>query len=200
MEFIDKVIYINLDRREDRRNNIEEELRRMDITAERFVAIDRSPGIVGCGASHLAVLKRAKIEGWPNVLIFEDDFMFIVDKPIFEQNLRSFFSSNTPYDVLLLGYNIKGSEQFNDTVSYARNVQTTSGYIVNQLFYDILIKNWEEALDKLISSGKHWLYALDQSWKTLQDKHTFFYFNTRIGKQRPSWSDIGNSYADYPDC
>jgi hypothetical protein len=47
MEYIHKVIYINLDRRKDRRNEIEEELQRIDIKAERFSAIERHPGIVG---------------------------------------------------------------------------------------------------------------------------------------------------------
>ena len=199
MEFIHKVIYINLDRRTDRRAEIEEELRRMDIRGERFSAIEHTPGIVGCGASHLAILKRARVEGWPNVLILEDDFMFLVDKDTLENNLQTFFKSNTPYDVLMVGYNISNSEPFNETVSYARSVQTTSGYIVHQSFYDILIDHWEEALNNLILTGMHWIYALDQSWKTLQTSHTFFYFNTRIGKQRGSWSDLANCYIDYPD-
>lgn len=189
MEFIHKVVYINLDRRTDRRGEIENEFRRMEIEAERFPAIDRKPGIIGCGASHLAVLKRARDEGWPNVLILEDDFNFIVDASTLDHNLRTFFTSNTPYDVLMLSYSVNESEPLNETVSYARDVQTASGYVVNQSFYNTLINTWEWALDNLITTGQHWLYANDQSWKSLQKKHSFLYFNQRIGVQRASFTD-----------
>ena len=200
MEFIHKSIYINLDKREDRRNEIEEQFRNMDISAERFSEIERRPGIVGCTASHLAVVKRAKEEGWPNVLVFEDDFMFLVDKLTLEENLRKFFSSNIKYDVLLLAYYIEQSEPLNDTVSYAREAAASAAYVVNHTAYDELIKVWEWALENLISTGMHWLYANDQSWKHLQKTHTFLYFNTRIGKQRPSWSDNGDRYVDYENA
>ncbi len=200
MEFIHKVIYINLDKREDRRAEIEGELRSMDITAERFPGIERKPGIVGCTASHLAVIKRAKEEGWPNVLVFEDDFMFLVNKLKFYNNVREFFQSNMVYDVLMLGYNITGkSENLNEIVSRGYNIQAPSGYIVHHRFYDKLINTWESALQHLIITGHHWHYANDQSWKSLQIDNTFLYFNIRIGKQRGSWSDNAGCYMDYED-
>jgi GR25 family glycosyltransferase involved in LPS biosynthesis len=172
----------------------------MDIKAERFSAIDRKPGIIGCTASHLAVIKRAKEEGWPNVLIFEDDFMFLVDKHTFENNLRNFFSSNIYYDVLLLGYNLKGtSEQINEFISRGHDIQAPSGYIVKNTFYDKLINTWESALENLIATNMHWLYANDQSWKILQTANKFLYFNTRIGKQRGSWRDNSECYMEYTD-
>ena len=71
---IDGVFFINLDRRVDRLAEISEELSLMGIEGERFSAVDRSPGILGCGLSHLSVLKLARERGYRNVLIFEDDF------------------------------------------------------------------------------------------------------------------------------
>ena len=57
---IDKIFYINLEKRTDRRELIEMDLQKLDIDAERFVGIPFEPGIVGCGKSHLAVMKRQK--------------------------------------------------------------------------------------------------------------------------------------------
>ena len=55
-ENIDKIIYINLNKRIDRRAEIEQELNAFNLPFERFEAI-ATPGfgILGCGQSHLAV-------------------------------------------------------------------------------------------------------------------------------------------------
>ena len=71
MNNIEKIVYINLDHRTDRRTQMEEELTGMDISAERFSAILRKPGCIGCLESHLAVLELAKASGWKNILILE---------------------------------------------------------------------------------------------------------------------------------
>ena len=68
---IDKIFYINLDRRTDRRDLIEMDLAKIGLVAERFVGIPYEPGIVGCGKSHLAVMKLAKERGYKNVLILD---------------------------------------------------------------------------------------------------------------------------------
>jgi hypothetical protein len=47
--------FINLDRRVDRRLETEAELARMGIEAERFPAIERIPGGLGCTQSHIEV-------------------------------------------------------------------------------------------------------------------------------------------------
>ena len=83
---IDFIFYINLEKRTDRREQIEMELKKMEITAERFVGIPFEPGIVGCGKSHLEVLKLAKDRKYKNVLILEDDFTFLVDRKNFDDS------------------------------------------------------------------------------------------------------------------
>ena len=81
-EQIDGIFYINLDHRTDRKEEIERELTRFDLKFERFPAIPHKIGGVGCGTSHLEVIKLAKQRGYRNVLIFEDDIEFIVDKAL----------------------------------------------------------------------------------------------------------------------
>ena len=56
-ENIDKIIYINLNKRADRKEQIEHELNAFDLSYERFEAIETNGfGCLGCGLSHLAVL------------------------------------------------------------------------------------------------------------------------------------------------
>ena len=85
---IDHIFYINLEERVDRKNLIEIELNKFDLKYERFPAIKDEMGIYGCGLSHLSVLKLAKERGYKNVLIFEDDFTFLVSKEEFETFLN----------------------------------------------------------------------------------------------------------------
>jgi len=197
MEHIQKIIYINLDKRADRREQIEREFARMNLTATRFPAIECTPGNVGCFKSHLAVLKQAREENLENVLIMEDDFKFIVKKQTFERNMADFFNLNIPYDVLMLSYNLAGSEPYNGIVSYARKAYTASGYIVHRRFYDTLINLYEETLPQLIETNRGELYVNDVVWQRLQPQSQWFYFNRRIGKQRPSYSDIELRNVNY---
>jgi glycosyl transferase family 25 len=200
MDRIEKIVYINLDHRTDRRSEIEGELARIGLSGERFSAVLAKPGYIGCLQSHLNVLELAKQSGWKNVLLLEDDFQFIVDRATFEQELTNFFQLEIPYDVLMIGYNLLEKKPLNDTVCRATNVQTTSGYLVHERFYDALIANWKQALPLLIQTDKHWLYSCDQSWKILQPVSEWFCLNRRIGIQRSSFSDIANRVVFYGDC
>jgi GR25 family glycosyltransferase involved in LPS biosynthesis len=200
MDHIGGVFYINLDSRTDRRTEIEEELTRMGISGERFPAIKDDIGIVGCGKSHLTVLKEARERGLKNVLIFEDDFQFIVSKEEFWDMLNRFFTDTIQgnmFDVLMLGYNMLSSQKIDNLLMKVISAQTTSGYIVNERFYDSLINIWEIALPLLLSSGDRWMYSLDATWKQLQPDTNWYAFVKRVGIQRPNFSDIALLYVDY---
>ena len=199
MENISSAFYINLEKREDRRKEFEEECKKMEMTVERFPAIERTKGVLGCHLSHLAVLKKARELGLSNVLIFEDDFEFIVDKETFYTQLKTFFDSKIDYDVLFLSYHIYGGEiiPLNETISRSDGIQSASGYIVHQKFYDKLIENLEEGYKLLEETNNYRIYVNDQCWKSLQKTHNFLFFNMRIGKQRPSFSDIEQQFVNY---
>jgi GR25 family glycosyltransferase involved in LPS biosynthesis len=66
--------------------------------SERFEAIQKKPGIVGCGYSHLAVLKLAKERKYESVLILEDDFQFLVNKEELDFELTRFFETVKEFD------------------------------------------------------------------------------------------------------
>ena len=192
------IYYVNLDKRIDRKAEVEAEFEKIGMTAKRFQAIEKNPGIIGCGYSHLTIIKEAKSLGLKNVLIFEDDFEFLVDKETFWNLINSFFSSNEPYDVLMLSHGSTEAKPYNDIIQKIYSAQTTSGYIVNECFYDRLIKVWEENIVLLEKTMRHWDYSLDQCWKKLQgDNSNWYSFNVRIGKQRASYSDLGLGWMDY---
>lgn len=199
---IDKIIYINLDKRQDRKLEIENELNSKELlNFERFQAIETSGfGILGCSQSHLEVLKLAKQREYKNILILEDDFMFIDDKEKLEQKLTEFFTSEAAndYDVCMISYNlISGNDCDYPFLLKAIDVQTASGYIVNANFFDALINLYEESTILLEQTEHHWLYANDQAWKILQPQNNWYCFKPRIGKQRSGFSDNSGIYQSY---
>lgn len=202
-ENIDKIIYINLDQRTDRKEQIENELKNYDLfeKTERFQAIHTPDfGIVGCTISHLNVIKLAKERKYKNVLILEDDFYFIISKEEFEDELKKLFNNNVEYDICMLSYNLVSSEPNKyDFLIKATNVQTASGYIVNHTMYDKLIKIYEFAIPRLKISRKDCLYANDIIWKRLQPITNWYCFKKRCGKQRSGYSDNLKREINY-DC
>ena len=201
-KYVDRVVYINLDYRLDRRVEIEGELNKIGLPSTRFPAI-ATPGfgILGCGYSHLEVLKQARTDGLKNVLIFEDDFQFLVSKPEFVFQLRRLFEDDTvEFDVCMLSYNLIRHEPGpKEYLNKALEVQTASGYIVNHTMFNSLIELYEFSFQLLESTREHWIYANDQIWKKLQKDSKWYCFKTRLGKQRPSYSDNGQSWAEL-DC
>lgn len=187
--------YINLDERSDRRLQFEEELQKMNIVVERFPAIKHDIGTIGCTESHLMVLKKARDLKLESVTIFEDDFQFLVSREEYDQVL-----SNLPhdYDVVMLSYNMRQSEPFNEMFGKVIEVQTASGYIVHSRFYDKLINRLEEGLVlfKNNPSDQH-SFINDQYWKPLQTVSNWYYSLKRVGIQRPSFSNLQNCFVDY---
>lgn len=196
---IDKIFYINLEKRTDRKEQIENQLNNFGLEYERFNAI-YMPGYgdVGCALSHLEVLRIAKERNYKNILILEDDFEFLVDKNTFESLLNEFYSKNINYDVLFLSYNvIRGTETEYNFIEKGLEVQTASGYIVNSHYYDKLINLLEYSCPILQSTRKHWIYANDQIWKQFQEKDNWYYFIPRIGKQSDGYSNLAGRFVSY---
>ena len=201
MEFLQHIVFINLEKRKDRQAEILDELAKMELFANRFNAIPKEMGILGCGLSHLAVLKMAKNNNWPHVLILEDDFTFLVDKETFYQQMIRLeeYSTRHQFDVCFLSYNMQQSADIpnEDHLIRALDCQTASGYLVQQHYYDKLIDLFEMAMQMLESTGQHWIYANDQLWKRFQTTDQWIAFKTRIGKQRASYSDNSGCFTNY---
>lgn len=195
-----RTVCINLDKRTDRLERITPHLKDYQIAWERFPAIPREQpgkGIVGCGLSHLAVLKMARDQGWENVLILEDDFEFLETPDTVNNCINELFQSGVPFDVVMLSYNLHVSEEYNALLKRVKFAQTASGYIVARHYYDKLIELYEWALPLLDSTGQHWVYANDIVWKGLQECDNWYCFATRLGRQVDGYSDNAGCYINY---
>jgi glycosyl transferase family 25 len=166
----------------------------MDLVMERFPACQDITPAHGCSLSHLSVLKIARDRKLSAVLIFEDDFEFLVPKETVDD---IFAHLPSDYDIVMLSYNLLQSEPYDDRFVRVLDAQTTSGYLVHARFYDRLIATLEEGYAMFLQHPHvHWLYTIDQVWKVLQPVSRWYATRTRIGKQRAGWSDLGQKFVD----
>lgn len=196
MNHIDKVVYINLDKREDRRKHIESVLKTHNISAQRFAAIEHPHGLYGCGLSHLSVLKMARDNSWKNVLILEDDILFILpntDASNVATNIAKLFESGPEFDVCMLDVNLQKYENTSeDWLLRVRYAHCAGAYIVQSHYYQKLIDLYEWALPLLLQTGMHWVYANDAVWGKLQEADKWYTFKPQLCKQMEGYSDTKN--------
>ena len=203
-KYLERIFYINLEYRKDRKEEIELELQKFDLLekSERFIGFHVPEKGLGCSKSHLAVLKLAKEKGYKHILILEDDFQFLIDKEEFERKLTSFFESKLEYDVCMLSFNLYDyvKEPVLECPYVHRTLcaHTASGYIVNGNYLDTLIALYEWSCPLLEETKQHYIYTNDQCWTILQQKDRWFHFIERMGKQRPGFSDNDNMYLHLP--
>lgn len=205
------IFYINLEKRTDRLKEINEEFNKMGIQhPERFNAIYTPEfGIFGCTLSHLEVLKMAKERGYSDVLIFEDDFQFLIGKDEFEQELQQIYYwkktqseiiTRPAFDVIMFAYNLEKIDAENDSPPFLQRVlfaQTASCYLVEGHYLDTLIELYTKSAVLLETTRRHWEYANDVVWKELMERDKWYITKKRVGKQRPSFSDNSNKFVNY---
>lgn len=195
---IKHAIYINLQSRPDRKAHVENQLKTIGINAERFNAIKLDNGAIGCSMSHLKILETAKANNWDHVLIVEDDILF-TDPMLFISQFNKFLSNHKSFDVLLIaGNNLPPYTQIDDTCVQVTHCQTTTGYLVQNHYYDILIKNFKEGILNLMREpAKHVIYAIDKYWFKLQAIHKWYLIVPLSVTQRADYSDIEKRATNY---
>ena len=142
MNNIDHIFYINLESRIDRFIEINNEYNKIglikqdndgniSLIPERFDAFSTPGfGILGCTISHCSVLTIAKSRNYKNVLIFEDDFTFLINREEFEAEISNIFDNHVDFDVIFFSYNLIKSEQSKEYPFLQRvfNSSTASAY------------------------------------------------------------------------
>lgn len=197
---IDKILYINLEHRKDKKDIMVDQLTRYGLISksERFPGFYNSNTAYGCSMAHLNALKYIKKMGYKNVMILEDDFDFIVSSEVLEENLSKFFELNINYDFLMLAHNLKRVVPTeHDFIGRVINGSAGSGYIINSDYIDKLIDIFEVNFELLLKTGEHWKYVIDVVWTKLQPIDRWLYFTERIGKQRAGINDNGRTFVDY---
>src|SRR3990167_5314477 len=101
---VDKIITISLNTDDERRQQTQQELAKLQLTTEFFLAEkDPSDRVRGCFHSHLQVAKKAFASGCNSVLVFEDDVHILPFTSKQIQAINHFVSHHTHFDVLYLG-------------------------------------------------------------------------------------------------
>jgi len=210
--FFDKVWYINLDRRTDRRDAIERALVTNNVEAERWEAQDGNPwgyskGLlrqeVGCLISHLNLIKHCKEVGYSKVLILEDDAEFL---PKFEYNFSERVRNlPTAWTMLYFG----GNHTLTDPDARSAHPIPSSKYIIKCCYtltthayglkaaaYDVII-NALHPPDKVFNESLRQsldLYYAELQWKKLVNAYSFY---PALITQSDGFSDIQQCEVSY---
>ena len=198
----DKVFYINLEHRKDRKKQITDEINKMNVPENKIIRIDavnnKYNGHIGCCKSHIKTIETAKKMNLNNAIVLEDDFVFTLPKKEIDEKINHFLKKYSNFDMIQLTAGHKRLEEINDEhikkVTYAT---TSSGYIINKKFYNKLLLDLNDAKKKMekemiifnkknnniFKKKKTTRHALDQHWGKLQKQSTWYIFSPYIGKQ-----------------
>ena len=163
-------------------------------------------GKVGCKLSHIKALRQAFTSDITAAAIFEDDFAWSSNvQPSQLYNIIQSVQDNLPnWRVIGLSMNIMSQHVARPELrvkvgvkSYAlvqrvTDAQTTHAYIVRKSYIPVL-RNIFELCDVKVS----YEVAIDQCWKSLQQKDEWYAFTPQLGVQRSGYSDIEQKEVSY---
>ena len=194
---IDAVIYINLEKRNDRKELILEELEKLGIPKNKIhkvsgVYIPKN-GHKGCVQSHMLALQMAKFNKWQRVLILEDDAELTLDPKDGADILKKVLQVPN-WDVFMLGTcykQISGivSSIGDDLLVEKVKLSTTStAYLIKYHYIDTLMEVFKKSNDNMssekLSEHNSEPWALDQQWISLQSKDNWYCLNKDLFRQR----------------
>ena len=200
LEYIDKILIINLKHRTDRKKEMLKQINRLNLSIHKFEFIeaiyDKQNGALGCTKSHLKCLNYALENNLNNVCIIEDDYDFIKDIQLFNQKLLNFFIKIENWDVLLLymsnhGPPINIQTNFNNIYENYWS-QSTACYILNKSIFQEFKSNCEYIIQ--INNGNG---PIDFYWNYLKNKYKWYFISDLNGCQRKSYSDIEKCIVEY---
>jgi GR25 family glycosyltransferase involved in LPS biosynthesis len=201
MKLLEKCLFINLDERRDRLQHVKNELLKIGCeNAERFPAIKMKHGAIGCTISHIKCLELAKERKYPQVFICEDDIVF-TEPEMLSDTMKRFeksFLMNT-YNVLIIGgNNCPPHYKVTNFCIKITNCQCALGYIVKNRYYDTLINNMKDGLQRLLREPLNKpAYAVDMYWKRLQDKDDWLMLIPATVTQLKNYSNIEETHVNY---
>jgi GR25 family glycosyltransferase involved in LPS biosynthesis len=198
----DKVYCINLDKRPDRLENFESQVKKYDLgNYTRISAVDGEsinvseytntlkPGELGLILTNLEIVKDAKNNNYNTILILEDDCVF-TDEII---NIQEYFEKlPSDWEMLYMGGNhnthvgMQGPIYVNEKVVRIHSTYTTHFVAIKNNLFD--------HLQVILSKYKE---PLDISYVRLQKMFNSYSFYPAIAKQIEGFSDIQNKIIDY---
>lgn len=212
--FPDKVC-INLNRRPERWEQAEAQFSSHHLNSvKRFPALDGLtldvppgwdglPGAYGCLQSHLAVVRQARRDGLPSILIFEDDVVLDSDfNTKFSRYIRQLPSD---WDMLFFGglHVYVRPLRISENISRLTNSYSTFAYALKQTVYDAFIElnsRSLEPVDKVNAILQQTfncycfmphLAWVEENYSDTQSKHTHpWYVKEAVVVASPEWNQI----------
>lgn len=210
-DFFDKIFYINLDSRPGRKATVEKLFNQYGIKAERFSAIQLSPEqnenlrqdgcffrgderpeharyTKSCTLSHLSVIFRAKLMGYKNVLVFEDDVIFREDIiPELSLALED-LKKQERWDMFYIGCNPLKYKKVTEHLGMSKGALAAHAYAVNNHFYDTILS----------IPFKH-LPSTDMYYHNLGtlESNRIYMAMQNLAWQSPSYSTLEETNVDY---
>lgn len=198
--FVDKIVYINLTKRTDRRESIEYQLKKIGVPQDkiiRFEAVENENGALGCTLSHIGVMTMAKGNNWNNVLVLEDDMIFNDDDESLDR-INYFFSSLifSSWDAGLLSGSYFQLNQEHGCFYRLYFSYLTNSYIVNQHYYQTLRNVFIKSAEELSAGVPRHKCCLDLHWNALMKEDNWYAAYPCVGYQLVDQSDIEHIITD----
>ena len=200
-KYFDAAFLINLDRRPDRLQEAEQELKKWNIHGvERVEAVDGhtlpkhpsiSAGALGLYHTHLNIIRYAKDNALKSVLILEDDVFF---RPMIDEFDEFMKALPDDWQILHFGaHHIQKPIKVNERI--VRNVQafTTHSIAIRDVLFNRVISDLETNLNSFDMQLD--LYYSSQ----LQTSVPTYSFFPNVTGQISSYSDIEMCEKDYSD-
>ncbi len=202
---IDAFIYINLENREDRKELLLNEFKKLDIPEDKIRKVSgvRIPknGHKGCIQSHILALQMAKLNNWKKVAIFEDDAQLSVEPQVFKDMVEKAMKQEKWDIIILHGANQSVKENGDipgaSELHYLKHSTQSTVYIIKSSYYDKLLNLFIHCNDMM--SKDNWEipgswegHALDQQWNKLVERDNWIGFKTNLMRQRDISSSINS--------
>jgi len=201
-----KGYYINLDSREDRKEHFEKNIKRWPLfkDVDRFSAIRAEKGYIGCGKSHIEVLKKLQNEDGEYFIVCEDDLQ-IINNNSFKNFMTNFtrISHVDAWDLITLTpfYPITSAGHrkimFKHGFLKLDAAQTTTCYIIQKTFIKTLLDNFQCAVKGLCEGKAECDFAIDIQWKRLFKSYNIYGFRHIFASQLVGYSDIRLKNINY---
>jgi len=151
-DYVDQFLYINLESRRDRNEEIINEFGRQGIANYRRIdgVYDPVCGHRGCTKSHIKALEYALTQNYEKVCIVEDDLVFLKSK---EETLKlikpAYILYFKHFDVFMLDLALYESEEDKTPITKILKASRSTGYIIKKHYIPILLENLKEGLSLL---------------------------------------------------
>jgi GR25 family glycosyltransferase involved in LPS biosynthesis len=194
-EFFEEIWCINLDHRIDRWEHAQKQFEKIGINnVQRFSAIKNDDGRIGLIKSFLELFKYAKNKNLNNILIFEDDVLFLNDTiNILEKSLNQLKQSKMSWGMFYLGANTHTKlPKINNNLCLLKNAYAAHAICYHARVFDDIINKFSK-IEKILSQDD----INDVFFSTLQNKYNCFVTYPLLATQIPSYSDLEKKDVNY---